>query len=98
MSLIGALTLGIAGIGLMNIMLVSGQGADARDWRGEGAGGEEAAHPPAISLRGLVITGDRRGIAGIGLAYVVSSSGWGAFLFTARGLAATCGETLISSC
>ena len=35
---IGTITLGIGGIGLMNIMLVSVHAAHAGNWRGKGAG------------------------------------------------------------
>ena len=71
LSLVGALTLGIAGIGLMNIMLVAVQ------QRTREIGVEKAlgAHRRHILLQflseALVITGVG-GIAGIGLAYLVS--------------------------
>ena len=48
---IGTLTLGIGGVGLMNIMLVVGDAAHARDRRGEGPGRPSPRHPVPVPGR-----------------------------------------------
>ncbi|HVC47148.1 MAG TPA: ABC transporter permease [Terracidiphilus sp.] len=71
LSLVGALTLGIAGIGLMNIMLVSVQ-QRTREIGVEKALGAQRHHIILQFLsEALVITGIG-GMGGIGLAYLVS--------------------------
>jgi putative ABC transport system permease protein len=71
LSLVGALTLGIAGIGLMNIMLVAVQ-QRTREIGVEKALGAQKKHILTQFLaEAMVITGIG-GVAGIGLAYLVS--------------------------
>jgi putative ABC transport system permease protein len=71
LSLVGALTLGIAGIGLMNIMLVAVQ-QRTREIGVEKALGAQRRHILTQFLaEAMVITGIG-GMGGIGLAYVVS--------------------------
>src|SRR5205814_5590820 len=71
LSLVGALTLGIAGIGLMNIMLVAVQ-QRTREIGVEKALGAQRRHILTQFLsEAMVITGVG-GMGGIGLAYVVS--------------------------
>ena len=71
LSLVGTLTLGIAGIGLMNIMLVAVQ-QRTREIGIEKALGAQRRHILTQFLsEAMVITGIG-GMAGIGLAYVVS--------------------------
>ena len=71
LSMVGALTLGIAGIGLMNIMLVSVQ-QRTREIGVEKALGAQRHHILVQFLsEALVITGVG-GLSGIGLAYLVS--------------------------
>jgi putative ABC transport system permease protein len=72
LSMVGALTLGIAGIGLMNIMLVSVQQRTREIGIEKGAGRAQASHPAAVSGRG---DGHHRGgrSGGIALAYLVSA-------------------------
>src|SRR3984957_17478137 len=71
LSLVGALTLGIAGIGLMNIMLVAVQ-QRTREIGVEKALGAQRRHILTQFLsEAMVITGVG-GLGGIGLAYVVS--------------------------
>lgn len=71
LSMVGALTLGIAGIGLMNIMLVSVQ-QRTREIGVEKALGAQRHHIILQFLsEALVITGIG-GLSGIGLAYLVS--------------------------
>jgi putative ABC transport system permease protein len=71
LSLVGALTLGIAGIGLMNIMLVAVQ-QRTREIGIEKALGAQKRHILLQFLaEAFVITG-MGGVSGIGLAYLVS--------------------------
>ncbi len=71
LSLVGALTLGIAGIGLMNIMLVAVQ-QRTREIGVEKALGAQKRHILTQFLaEAMVITGVG-GVSGIGLAYLVS--------------------------
>jgi len=47
-SVVGIVTLSLGGIGVMNIMLNRGQGANARNRRPQGAGRDDRQHPAAV--------------------------------------------------
>ena len=57
---ISSIALLVGGIGVMAIMTIFGQGADARDWYAEGDRRPPAGDPLAVPPRGGVPDGDRR--------------------------------------
>jgi len=71
LSLVGALTLGIAGIGLMNIMLVAVQ-QRTREIGVEKALGAQRKHILTQFLAEAMVITSVGGVSGIGLAYLIS--------------------------